>query len=277
MTIATLAHGARQSLARGLEALQAADVPPDLFDVARPVARAMGALVELESAPPALASERVEPALEALREGLRLLQLPEHVDHPAAERGMAAVAETLGAVVELARHIEAGAAPSVVRSRARTLTPEQTRLELAERARVSNAEAETSNERVTTRRNVVIDPSLRAVDAPLSARGASNFYASLSGGDVVTSGGLFVATYDVPEVGERVLLKISMPGGHQFVAKGVVVWTRCQVDSAATSEGQVGPEDAPGFGARLSEVAADGLALIRRYVKNRPPLLHEGT
>ena len=124
MTIATLAHGARQSLARGLEALQAADVPPDLCDLARPVARAMGALVELESAPPALASERVEPALAALREGLRLLQLPEHVDHPAAARSMAAVAETLGAVVELARHLEGGAASSGLRPAARPTVPQ---------------------------------------------------------------------------------------------------------------------------------------------------------
>jgi hypothetical protein len=277
MTIATLAHGARQSLARGLEALQAADVPPDLFDVARPVARAMGALVELESAPPALASERVEPALEALREGLRLLQLPEHVDHPAAARGMAAVAETLGAVVELARHIEAGAAPSVVRSRARTLTPAQTRAELAQLARGAASEGRAPAEHGSKRRNVVIDPTLRAIDAPLDASGASNFYAGLAGGDVVTSGGLFVATYDIPEIGERVLLKISMPGGHQFMARGVVAWTRCQVDSGASSEGLAESEDAPGFGARLAEVAADGLALIRRYVKNRPPLLHEGT
>jgi Tfp pilus assembly protein PilZ len=272
MTIATLAHGARQSLARGLEALQAADVPADLFDVARPVARAMGALIDLESSPPALASERVEPALEALREGLRLLQLPEHVDHPAAERGMAAVAETLGAVVELARHLEAGAAPSAVRSRARTLTPAQTRLELAQLERASMVDPMASAEHVSTRRDVVLDPSLRAVDAPLGASGASNFYASLSGGDVVTSGGLFVATDDAFAIGERVLLQIHMPGGQRFVAKGVVAWTRCLADSVSASEG---PEATAGFGARFTEVAADGLALIRRYVKNRPPLLHE--
>lgn len=275
MSFSTLAQGARQSLARGLEALQAADVPPDLFDVARPVARAMGALVELESAPPALASERVEPALEALREGLRLLQLPEHVDHPAAERGMAAVAETLGAIVELARHLEAGAVPSVVRPRARTLTPAQTRLELA---RASSAGARTSGGASTPRPEVGVrvEPEPRARAVTLGA-GASNFYTGLSGGDVITSGGLFVATYDVPEIGERVVMKIELPGGVSFLATGVVAWTRCHVASGTGAGALADPEDTPGFGVRLNQVAAGGLALIRRYVEKRPPMLHEAT
>jgi hypothetical protein len=243
MTIAMLAHGARESLARGLEALQAEDVPPALFDVAGPVARAMGALVELERATPALAPARVEPALEALREGLRLLQLPEHVDHPAAARGMAAVAETLGAVVELARHLET--APAVTQPPA------------------------------PSRRNVVIEPHLRAFAAPLDAHGASNFYAGASGGDVLTAGGLFVASHDIPAVGESVLLKISMPGGYQFMVRGVVAWTRGLSGRAGTSEPLPDPVGTPGFGARLSEVGDDAIELIRRYVKNRTPLFHD--
>src|SRR5690606_36994532 len=41
---------------------------------------------------------------------------------------------------------------------------------------------------------------LRAVEAALGAHSATNFYKGLAGGDIVSSGGLFVATYQAPEV-----------------------------------------------------------------------------
>jgi Tfp pilus assembly protein PilZ len=242
-------QGARQSLTRGLEALQAIDAPPALLDVAAPVARAMGILVQVETAPDGLSAERVRPALEALREGLGLLQLPELVDHPAAVRSMAAVAEALGTLVE-----------SVQRSPHRLLeAPEPfdtTRTKLTPCAPV------------TAKRHAA-EHDLRAVDAALDAHGASNFYCGLAGGDVLSSGGLFVSTYRVLKVGEKVLLKISMPGGYEFLAKGVVAWTRSPRDVPT------GPDAPPGFGAEIREIGEDGRRLIQRYVKNREPMLHD--
>ncbi len=120
-----------------------------------------------------------------------------------------------------------------------------------------------------------MEPNLRAVEAPLEAHGASNFFTGLAGGDVITSGGLFVATYQVPEVGDQLLLKISMPGGFQFVAKAVVAWTR--ENGAAPTDLESGTESAamPGFGARFSEISEAGRKLVLRYVNNRQPLFHE--
>jgi Tfp pilus assembly protein PilZ len=237
-------QGARQSLTRGLEALQALDAPRALLDVAAPVARAMGILVQVETAPDGLVAERVRPALEALREGLGLLQLPELVDHPAAMRSMAAVAEAIGTLVGSVRSV----APEPFSTSHTNLTPCAP---------------------VMAKRRILPELDLRAVDAPLGTHGASNFYSGLSRGDVLSSGGLFVSTYQVPKLGEKLLLKISMPGGYEFVAKGVVAWTRSPRDVPT------GRDVAPGFGAQIIEISEDGRRLIQRYVNNRDPILHD--
>lgn len=101
MTVATLARDARESLAVGLEALQAMDAPPELLNVARPLAAAMGVLMDLEQAQ-AMPEDGAAPALDALREALRLLQCPEYSQYQASDDGMAAVARALGFVHELA-------------------------------------------------------------------------------------------------------------------------------------------------------------------------------
>jgi len=105
MSIGTLANAARQSLSRGLEALQEIDGPPQLFELAQPVARAMGILSDLDGVPIARRAARAQVALEALRESLSSLQKPELLEYPATERGLVAVAESLGTVVELVREL----------------------------------------------------------------------------------------------------------------------------------------------------------------------------
>src|SRR5262245_34362824 len=88
MKIAALARQARESLGKGLEALQAGDAPERMLAVAQPLAKAMGTLVEMEAAPPALARKASEAVLAALRAALGQLQLPQNAQLPSAEAGM---------------------------------------------------------------------------------------------------------------------------------------------------------------------------------------------
>jgi hypothetical protein len=417
MNVASLAQAARQSLARGLEALQSRDAPPALIDVAQAVARAIGALVDLELSPDTPGAESVEAVLDALRDGLRLLQSPEYANHPAAARGMKAVAEAIGIVLTIARstrqrapsppvpapphpsppavsmrpglrslatasstaepavitravnsvmgpaptsiRLDAPSArsepaplrseplptrlepvpaptklesvpappkpePVLMRSEPAPLKPEPAPLKpepaplkpepvlmrpepapalremvpsipapptiamapspLVIEARSEPAQpsprmiemrpATLSRRPYAIRRDVVIERDLRAVDAPLGAHSSSNFYTGLAGGDVVASGGLFVATYQVPKVGEKVLLKISMPGGYEFLAKAKVAWTR-DVATSLNPGSARGIAGSPGFGAQFCEITDEGWRLIQRYVRNREPLFHE--
>jgi Tfp pilus assembly protein PilZ len=108
------------------------------------------------------------------------------------------------------------------------------------------------------------------VDAELGAHSPSNFYKGLAGNDVVEHGGIFIATYKIPRVGQTLIVHVSMPGGYEFDAAAVVRWTRETVDSS--SQGHSAP---PGFGAQFTQIAPEARQLIYRYVRNREPLFHD--
>lgn len=259
MSVATLAREARQSLSEGLEALQAANIPPALATVAQPLAQALRTLVELEKAATGSGAAGTESALQALRDALRLLQLPDHLGHPSAERALSSVAQTLGRVVELNRQLESDAKAV---GAAQPAVP-------APKAAAGTAAAKPGPEPADTRAGSSDAEPLRAIEAALGAHSPTNFYKGLAAGDIVASGGLFVATYQLPEVGQKLLLKVSMPGGYAFEAKGVVAWRR-EVSLSATSPGAM-----PGFGAHISDISDEGRGLIQRYVRNREPLFHD--
>jgi PilZ domain len=105
------------------------------------------------------------------------------------------------------------------------------------------------------------------VEAELGAHSTTNFYKGLSGNDVIDSGGIFVATYQVPKIGQSVVVKVSMPGGYEFEALAVVRWTR----DASLS----GSDSPPGFGAQFTQISPEGRQLVYRYVRNREPLFHD--
>jgi hypothetical protein len=105
------------------------------------------------------------------------------------------------------------------------------------------------------------------IEAELGAHSTTNFYKGLSGNDVIDSGGIFIATYQIPEIGRNVLVKVSMPGGYEFEALGVVRWTR----EAPLS----GSDSPPGFGAQFTQISPEGRQLVYRYVRNREPLFHD--
>jgi Tfp pilus assembly protein PilZ len=111
-------------------------------------------------------------------------------------------------------------------------------------------------------------PGTARFEASLGTNSPTNFYKGLSGNDVVEHGGIFIATYaKVPKVGAAVALKVTMPGGYEFEAAGVVAWTRDQRGG--------GDDMQPGFGARFTQIAAEARQLIYRYVRNREPLFHD--
>ncbi|RYZ03119.1 MAG: hypothetical protein EOO73_28840 [Myxococcales bacterium] len=105
------------------------------------------------------------------------------------------------------------------------------------------------------------------VEAELGAHSTTNFYKGLSGNDVIDSGGIFVATYQLPKIGQNVLVKVSMPGGYEFEALAVVRWTR---ESPLS-----GSDSPPGFGAQFTQISPEGRQLVYRYVRNREPLFHD--
>jgi hypothetical protein len=123
-------------------------------------------------------------------------------------------------------------------------------------------------------RPIAHDAEVRVIEAPLGANSPSNFYAGLSS-DVIAGGGLFVATYQLPEVGEAVVLQISMPGGYEFTAKAIVTWIRSAGAAATGTQSLRATAGPPGFGARFCEISEEGRGLVLRYVRNREPLFYD--
>lgn len=109
-------------------------------------------------------------------------------------------------------------------------------------------------------------PGSIRVEAELGAHSGTNFYKGLAGNDVIDSGGIFIATYQIPPIGQALSLRVSMPGGYEFEALGIVRWTRDTTD---------GGDGKPGFGAQFTQITPEGRQLVYRYVRNREPLFHD--
>ena len=105
------------------------------------------------------------------------------------------------------------------------------------------------------------------VEADLGAHSTTNFYKGLSGNDVVDSGGIFIATYNIPPIGRPLIVKVSLPGGYEFEAHAVVRWTRDSPSSGADAP--------PGYGAQFTQISPEARQLVYRYVRNREPLFHD--
>jgi hypothetical protein len=302
------AKSAREALARALGAIQSdPSVPQAMMAIAEPISNAMGALFQVERSGGAAAATSGPVALEAVRRALALLQQqPSNLQ--AVQIAMEAVAGSLGLVHGLAAPPPAAApqpqaqyAPQpqpqyqpqqpayAPQQQAYAQPAQQPYAQPAPQGYpqpVQNAQAYAATYVAPAPPQAApqaayqpapqpaaaaapIAQSGARIDAELGAHSASNFYKGLSGNDVVEHGGLFVATYNIPRVGQPITLHVSMPGGYEFDAGAVVRWTRETVDSSQGQSAQ------PGFGAQFTQITPEARQLVYRYVRNREPLFHD--
>ncbi len=321
----TLARTARESLARGLGALQTPGVPPELLRAAEPLANAMSALHRVEQSRGAASPEAAPSALAALRQALAQLQSTQ-MRHPAVDQATAAIASALGQVHQLTALVgQASVAPSpptkpssqydyqahhppqvaVVGQPGGQAPPPQPASAVAatqlapqwgqpaapppqqawQQPPPAAPQQAWQQPPPAAPQQVWQQPPPAApqqawqqpppaapggavrVEAALGAHSTTNFYKGLSGNNVIDSGGIFIATYTIPDVGQQLVIKVSMPGGYEFEAMGVVRWTR----DAPMS----GTDSPPGFGAQFTQISPEGRQLVYRYVRNREPLFHD--
>jgi hypothetical protein len=272
----TLARTARESLARGLNALQAdPNVPKRLLELAAPIAQAMGALHQIERSGGAQLAPNAPTALAFLQTAMAELQA-QPPQFPAVAVALEAVAAALGSVHSLARAAAAPqpiAAPQPVQAAQqapRAAARPQTAPVAAAPAPRAHAPAEPAPPRAAPT-HVDGSPSpvgdASVATAELGAHSSTNFYKGLSGNDIIEHGGLFVSTYKLPKIGQSVRLKVSLPGGYEFEANAVCRWRREPSDA-----GDAAP---PGFGAQFTEITPEARQLVYRYVRNREPLFHD--
>ncbi len=286
----TLARTARESLARGLNALQAdPNVPQQLVELAAPIAQAMGALHQIERSGGAQIAPHAQAALANVQGALAQLQSAPP-QYAAVAAAMEAVAGALGSVHALSRSAPVAPPPAAApqpqayapqapafpqQQYAAQPAPQQPQYapqqpqyapqpQYAQAPAAQPAQARPNTAPVPQQQPA---PSGDAVPAELGAHSPSNFYKGLSGNDIVDHGGLFVSTYKLPKLGTRVRLRVSLPGGYEFEANAVVRWRREPSDASTDAP--------PGFGAQFTDITPEARQLVYRYVRTREPMFHD--
>lgn len=107
--------------------------------------------------------------------------------------------------------------------------------------------------------------SRREITAELGIQSETNFYTGFACD--ISSGGLFVATYDLPPIGAEVSVNFRLPGGPLLSLLGTVRWVR----EANERE----PDLPPGMGVEFAELGADEAGAINDYIARNPPLFFE--
>ncbi|MGO9835809.1 MAG: PilZ domain-containing protein [Polyangiaceae bacterium] len=288
--VVTLARLARESLARGLSALQDPHIPPQLAELAAPIAQAMGALHQIERSGGAQVMPGAQTALTNIQGVLTQLQM-QPPQHPAVMAAMEAVAGALGNVHSLTRYVPA-AAPQPARAQApqaaayaqppaaayaqpqaqpaayaQPAYPQPAQQQPQPRGAYAAQPAPVAQAPAASPRGAAPRADGAIVAAELGAHSQTNFYKGLSGNDIIDHGGLFVSTYKLPKIGQPVRLKVSLPGGYEFEANAVVRWCR--------EQSEAGNDAPPGFGAQFVEITPEARQLVYRYVRNREPMFHD--
>jgi uncharacterized protein (TIGR02266 family) len=89
-----------------------------------------------------------------------------------------------------------------------------------------------------------------------------NFYAGFS--PSLFDGGVFVATYRAHSIGDRVRVRLRLPGMDEPIeAKVEVRWVR---------DPEPGAEGMPGFGGAFVELPEDARPIIEQFAARRSPL-----
>jgi Tfp pilus assembly protein PilZ len=284
----TLARTARESLARGLSALQGDPaVPPQLLELAAPIAQSMGALSQLQAQPwqhPVItaAMEAVAGALGSVHALTRIAAAPaaqpRQQPAPAAyPQAYAPPQQQYAPAPAPAQYAQAASHPGAPYASPQAHQPYANAAAYAATALADQAPQHAAPQQSQQpRQHRPSGPpqaggkgagGAAAFAAELWAHSQTNFYKGLSGNDIIDHGGLFVSTYKIPKIGQPVRLKVSLPGGYEFEANAVVRWCR--------EQSEAGNDAPPGFGAQFVEITPEARQLVYRYVRNREPMFHD--
>ncbi len=102
-------------------------------------------------------------------------------------------------------------------------------------------------------------------EVELGAETETNFFAGFEGD--VSSGGLFIATYDIHPIGTPLTVKAKLPGGRILADEATVKWVREYNDSS--------PDIAPGMGVTFDGLDSGDHKNIAHYMTTREAIFYE--
>jgi uncharacterized protein (TIGR02266 family) len=243
-TGAAAAAQSRELLGMVLETLQRdRNIPADVLAVSENIARAIGALFEAERASSDLdGKSSVKHAMGSLSQTMALLQ-DVKTHHDGIDIATRTLAEVMSRLYPLAQAptMRPSMAPGGMRG------PSLPGVAPIPRDRVSS----------------VPPGSREKLEANVGATTESNFFVGFSGD--ISEGGVFVATYLTLEVGEKVEVLVTLPGGFEKTIPGTVRFVRDPMDM----------DSEPGIGVRFDRLDEEARELILRFIRKRPPLFYD--
>lgn len=257
----TAAKQGREALATALLSLQTAGISDAGLD--RAVEDTAAASSALYSAEAASATEEASTSfIHAAAEALHRAMADVNVlrpQHPRLEVAAASLARTLALLYPVLQH---SARQRRARLPAHGLSDSDAR-ELRTMAAFPRAPRPTGRFRRPsgfegTERRTSRDKRVH-VEVEIGLTSESHIYTGLSLD--VSTGGLFVATYEPASPGTAVSLSFVLPDGHVVNAEGVVRWTRAATEDAP-----------PGMGVAFAHISRESLERIAAFCASRPPL-----
>ncbi len=228
----------------------------DVSTVSASLAGAVKALFAAESS--GLADEsHVGQSMEYLRTTLTLMQEVPDQDEK-LEIATATVARTMAILFPLFKALEGRkrAEPEpipltgVIPAR-----PQQAPIPLSSRRRSRDAVSDRERR----------DGGRRSIEVDIGMQSETNFFTGFSLD--ISSGGLFVSTYDILPLDSEVNVNFSLPGGPMMSLTGLVRWVR--------DYNEIVPDTAPGMGIMFEDLSAEQENNINTYLARSNPLFYD--
>ena len=103
------------------------------------------------------------------------------------------------------------------------------------------------------------------VDAEVGFQSDTNFFMGFS--EDISTGGLFIATFDTRPLGAVMNLNFTLPDGHLISVDGVVRWIREYNDTS--------PDVTPGMGVQFENLRREDKVAIEHFITERPAMFYD--
>lgn len=104
-----------------------------------------------------------------------------------------------------------------------------------------------------------------AIEAEVGFQSDTNFFMGFS--EDVSTGGLFISTYDIRPIGAILNLNFTLPDGHLISVDGVVRWVR--------EYNETTPDTSPGMGIQFDGLSPEDKEAIEMFIEQRPALFYD--
>jgi uncharacterized protein (TIGR02266 family) len=104
-----------------------------------------------------------------------------------------------------------------------------------------------------------------SIEAEIGFQSDTNFFMGFS--EDISTGGLFIATYDTRPMGSLINVNFTLPSGHLISTDGVVRWIR--------EYNETTPDTPPGMGIQFENLSPQDKEAIEMFVNQRPALFYD--